>query len=163
MNPAELEREVLELQRRLADLALTVTEQPARVARPVDGGSPLAFGVIREISDPDTPFVWITRGEVLSESPWFQLPENTAEEIRVDMGTFGRNYEQWVWEGDEEDFPDAPWVPGMVPLPLLNTGGETIVWHHSRLWYPDPLPEALIHTDCYLVDGGGAQVEMAFV
>jgi hypothetical protein len=141
--------------------AVSSTEGPPRYFfSKAAGGGATDWGVVRHVPDELQPFVEVSPVRVLDESPWAVVPEDTSKTYRTEPGTLGLHYKQWVWTGaDGEGFPDKPVTVDMVVLPIATHGSERIVMHHSRLWYPVPLPSTIIHTDCYITAGGG-QLEL---
>lgn len=161
MNVVELERRLASLEERAEVLAAERLTQDARDDQG-GGATDQPFCVVREVQTPTEPWVWVTTGRMLNESPWYVLAQDVAVPVRTEPGLVGRHYQYFVWEGDGTGFPDHPIDPGMITLPMSMTDGTQIVRYAPRLWMPSPILPTVKHTDCYLVSGGGADVEIIY-
>ena len=93
-----------------------------------------------------------------SDSGSWVIPEDNPVPMYVEPLMQAGDYKAFfrALEGDDITFPYELLVGMDIrPLPIVRAYGRLTVLHHSPLYYPDPLPETLHHTDASIEDEEG--------
>lgn len=113
------------------------------------------FAVVRGYSSDESHILQVTFIASNEDMLWI-IPEDKKEPVFCEPNMQASHYEQFVCGLEDMVFPHTIEIGEDVrPIPVIRTHGRQVALHRMPLYTPDPLPENMHHTDCYLTEGDG--------